>query len=112
MTDQSSESPSGWYAVRSVIRLNPTDAETERPYEERITLWQARTFEEAIQRAEAEAVEYAQDSGDYLIEFGQAYALDEEPGDGVEVFSLLRDSELDPSQYLATFFETGWERSH
>jgi hypothetical protein len=112
MDQLSMEPQSGWYAVRSVIRLNPTDDESERPYEERITLWQAESFEVAIERAEAEAVEYARETGDYLIEFGQAYALDDAPADGVEVFSLLRDSELDPSQYLATFFETGWERSH
>jgi hypothetical protein len=41
----------------------------------------------------------------------QSYEL-AEPLDahGVEVFSRLRDSELEPSVYLDTFFETGSER--
>jgi hypothetical protein len=36
--------------------------------------------------------------------------LPESPGYGTEVFSLMRDSVLEPNAYLSTFFETGTER--
>jgi hypothetical protein len=40
----------------------------------------------------------------------QSYQLSAEPGDGVEVLSLMRDSELEPEQYLDAYFATGSER--
>lgn len=32
------------------------------------------------------------------------------PRDGAEVFSLMRDSDLEPDDYLDAFFSTGNER--
>jgi hypothetical protein len=43
-----------WYAVRCLFQGSDGG---ETSYEERITLWQAASLEDAIQRAEAEAVE-------------------------------------------------------
>ena len=40
----------------------------------------------------------------------QIYRLAELPGNGAEVFSLLRTSALGPAEYLSTFFDTGYER--
>jgi hypothetical protein len=40
----------------------------------------------------------------------QAYKLFDPPVDGAEVFSLIRDSQLAPDDYLNTFFDTGSER--
>jgi hypothetical protein len=91
----------GWFAVRHVIRNR--DA-----YEEQITLWRADSFEEAITRAEAEAVDYAWEGTEPLSLF-QAYELCDEPQDGAEVFSLIRRSVLAPSDYLDSFFWTGSE---
>ena len=48
--------------------------------------------------------------GGELLEFAQVYRLAEFPADGAEVFSLMRDSDLDADQYLSTFFDTGSER--
>lgn len=42
----------GWYAGRCLIRVDAM-------YEERITLWNASSFDVAIQAAETEASEYA-----------------------------------------------------
>ena len=39
----------------------------------------------------------------------QAFHLFEPPADGAEVFSLLRDSQLGPDEYLTTYFDTGDE---
>jgi hypothetical protein len=93
-----------WFGVRCVF------ADPEGTYEERVTLWQADSFDEAVLLAESEATEYAADVGSVFLGFAQAYVMAEPPGNGVEVFSLLRDSDLDPDEYLDRFFDTGYER--
>jgi hypothetical protein len=79
-------------------------------YEERITLWRAFAADEAIARAEEEAQEYAETVGDEYLGFAQSYHLSDSPGDGAEVFSLFRDSSLEPGDYLDHFFDSGEER--
>ena len=98
-----------WYAVRSVFRA-PSDG--ENAYEERITLWVAGSAGDALERAVAEAEEYAEYAGaEHLSDFGQVYHLaDAPPRDGAEVFSLTRDSALAPRAYVEQFFDTGAER--
>lgn len=95
-----------WFTVRCVLHHRDLDA-----YEERITLWRADDFRAAIARAEDEARDYASDSetAEYTG-LAQAYELSDPPVDGAEVFSLIRDSELPPDDYLNTFFDTGSER--
>ena len=97
-----------WYAVRSLF-ADP--AGSESAYEERITLWQAADLDDALARAAAEAVEYAEFAGmTYLSEFDQSYPLaDAPPRDGAEVFSLTRSSALPPQPYVEQFFDTGRE---
>ena len=100
-----------WYAVRSLFHDPEGSASA---YEERITLWQAADLEDALARAAAEAVEYAEFAGvTYLGEFAQSYPLaDAPPRDGAEVFSLTRSSALPPKAYVQQFFDTGRERQH
>lgn len=108
MTDERS---SGWYAVRCVFAFEGLSEDAARTYEERVTLWRASSHDEAIERAEAEARDYAAvlAPAEY-VELAQSYELPDAPADGVEVFSLMRDSDLTPSAYLDAFFETGMER--
>ncbi len=98
-----------WYAVRSLFRLA---GEGENAYEERITVWQAVSLDEALERAAAEAAEYAEFAGTtYLADFGQVDPLaDAPPRDGAEVFALTRDSALAADAYVDRFFTTGHER--
>src|SRR5665213_1932742 len=79
-------------------------------YEERLTLWQAPTIDEALLLAESEASRYASENSVEFLGFSQAYAMPE-PVDGssVEVFSLLRQSELPPKPYIERHFNTGRE---
>jgi hypothetical protein len=107
VTDDESTS---WYGVRCLFQHRPVDAEATS-YEERITIWRAGSFDEAIELAEAEATEYAAARED-VTDLGlvQAYGLSELPGQGAEVFSLIRDSALAPDDYLDQFFDTGAER--
>lgn len=104
---------SGWVSVRCILH---TERQGSRFYEERITLWQASSMAEAVERAETEAHEYARDTsseGDTTIYAGlaQAYLLFDDLEDGAEVYSLVRRSDLAPEDYLDTFFDTGAERT-
>ncbi|MFD8526833.1 hypothetical protein ACFV0L_05430 [Streptosporangium canum] len=100
-------SDTGWYAVRCVFRWGPP----HDTYEERVTLWRAGSFDEAIAMAERETGEYVADSPFEHLGLAQAYRLvDDVIESGTEIFSLLRDSDLEPEEYLSAFFDTGRER--
>ncbi|WP_158257214.1 hypothetical protein [Kineococcus xinjiangensis] len=95
-------------SVRCLFRLHFGE---QQVFEERITLWHENDMDRAIALAEAEAQRYAesQEAVEYMG-LAQAYLLDDEPGHGAEVFSLMRTSSLHPKDYLDTFFDTGGER--
>lgn len=110
--DTASDEGKDWFAVRCVFQSAWNEEghiPSEHLYEERITLWQAESAEEAIELAEAEAAEFASDEDEYLG-LSQAYRLFDEPGHGAEVFSLMRTSVMEPDAYLDSFFDTGAER--
>jgi ABC-type nitrate/sulfonate/bicarbonate transport system substrate-binding protein len=97
-----------WFGVRCFFRhVSSVDGGT---YEERVTLWAATDFEAAIRLAEAEAEEYTKDLDCEYLGMAQAYRLDARPGQGAEVFSLMRDSPMEPGDYLSAYFDTGDER--
>jgi len=105
-----------WFAVRTVVAemenqpWGPHDLGTgEIDYEERITLWRAPSVDAAIAYAEAEAARYVEDVGGEALGFAQAYSLGDDPGHGVEVFSLIRRSSLPPERYIDRHFDTGTE---
>jgi len=94
-----------WFSVRCVFHHFDKGA-----YEERITLWDADDFEQAIALAEAEAADYVAALGGVRpTGLSQAYHLADEPKPGAELFSLLRRSPLAGDEYLDTFFTTGTE---
>jgi pentatricopeptide repeat protein len=104
--EDGSDGEPGWFGVRCVFRWSrpPT-------YEERITLWQAASLDDAIARAEQEAAGYAERLGSEYLEIAQAYWIGaDRPEEGSEVFSLMRDSDLEPDDYLDAFYDTGNER--
>lgn len=112
MTDNEVE----WFSVRCVFRATankpwgPHDLEGEESaYEERITLWRAKSAEDAIRLAEVEARTYeAQIEVEYLG-LAQSYRIADPIEQGGEVFSMIRKSDLAPSDYLDRFFDTGTE---
>lgn len=96
----------GWFGVRCVFRWSQPPT-----YEERITLWEAVSLDDAIAQAEEEARTYAQRLDSEYLDIAQAYWIGAvRPANGSEVFSLMRDSELDADDYLDTFYDTGQER--
>ncbi|MEU4240869.1 hypothetical protein [Actinoplanes sp. NPDC026619] len=93
-----------WFGVRCIFHYKTNEA-----YEERITVWETESFTSAIALAEKEAAEYADDVGCTYVDLAQAYRLDEPPGNGAEVFSLIRKSDLGSNAYVGRFFSTGKE---
>jgi hypothetical protein len=96
------------YSVRCHFQIDV------RHYEERITVWQAASFDEAIDQAEAEAENYAERvDGRYLGSCDCFHLADAgmQASQGAEIYSLIRASDLDADTYLRTFFFTGTERS-
>ena len=93
-----------WFGVRHVLQ-NDTN------FEERVTVWQASSFEEAMSLARQEAKEYADGAlyDGHVLGLFQAYELFEPPGHGAEVFSLIRASQLAPDDYVRHFYDTGEE---
>ena len=81
-------------------------------YEERITVWRAENIDEAINKAEAEVKKYCSDINNALFTgLSQAFWLFEPiDADGIEIFSLLRESDYEIDEYLDNFFSTGHER--
>lgn len=65
-----------------------------------MTLWQGSSLDNAIERAEGDAAEYASDLGMTYLGLAQAYKLTDEPADGAEVFSLFREIGLIDNAYL------------
>jgi hypothetical protein len=105
-----------WYGVRCIFvdeankPWGPRDLEPgERFFEERITLWRAKSFKKAIALAEAEAEDYAETLDSEYTGLAQAFRFDGKPEQGAEVYSLLRRSSLDVPDYLDHFFDTGAE---
>lgn len=103
------------YTVRSIVRWAPRpDQEKAFIYEERITAWKADSLGDAIELAEAEVKKYAEKEGFFALDLFQAHWLFDEINlipQGTEIFSLLRESDLEAEAYLDAFFDTGTERS-
>ncbi|MBA2751725.1 MAG: DUF4288 domain-containing protein, partial [Actinobacteria bacterium] len=61
-----------WFTVRCVFAFKD---EHGTRYEERVTLWSASSTEEAIERAEQEAREYAEELGASYVGLTQSFHL-------------------------------------
>lgn len=101
-----------WYSVRCIFRHKKrSDMTKNYLYEERITLWKAVSFDEAIELAEKEAKEYARNNECEYIELAQTYHLyDDEIAHGTEIFSLMREHNYTPKRYIDRYFDTNYER--
>src|SRR5512141_3282241 len=94
-----------WFSVRCVYRLLPP---IDR-YVERITVWRATSFPEVLALAEHDAQDCAAREGLEYLGFADAFQMPQAPEDGIELFSLMRDSDLDAVDYVVRVFATGGE---
>ncbi|MFE7553814.1 DUF4288 domain-containing protein [Streptomyces gardneri] len=92
--------PKAWYSARTFYRWLTWK---NRPYEERVVLFRARSLDEAVELAERESAAYAAESGFEVLDMVQAYRIsegDEEMGAGTEVFSVLHALDLSADEFL------------
>ena len=107
------------FSIKCLFRHAPmSDDKAAHIYEERITTWLAENEDEAIQLAETEAYDYANSLSQgsehpvEYIHYCMAYSTQEEQfASGLETFSLMRDSDLNPDEYIDSFYDTGSERT-
>jgi len=87
----------------------------EPGYEERILIVRADDADSAISRAERISRENYESDSTVYTDYAMAFHIFDESGDalgeGVEVFSLIRKSDLDVDDYLDRFHDTGDECS-
>ena len=100
------------YSVRCIVEIPKEEFNSlAYLYEERITAWLATDIDQAIDKAITEVEDYCEANGYKFTGLSQAYWMTENAQlDGVEVFSLLRESDLPSDEYLDAFFSTGNER--
>jgi hypothetical protein len=96
-----------WYGVRLVYRVTFA---SRHAYEERVLIVRAEDFDSAIARAEQISRDDYEDESIIYTKYAIAFHIFDENGDGIEVFSLIRESDLDVDDYLNRFHDTGKER--
>jgi len=90
-----------WYAVRTVYHFG-TKPDGTNIFEERIVAFQAASFDEAHQKADAEAAKYEQDHGLTAHEDQLSYQQDgDELIDGYEIWSQLFEASLSLNEFYA-----------
>lgn len=101
-----------WYSAMCIFLHTGIKSSHGQVYEERAILVRAESFDEALSRAEVMAEEYAKDvEGCSYTGFVNVFHLfDENVGDGAEIYSLMRTSDLSTDEYLDRFYDTGTER--
>lgn len=101
-----------WFSVRCIFH-HPNLAKEKGKflYEERILLWETENIDKAIELAESEAKKYADKSDCIYMGLAQAFSIYiTKPESGSEVFSLMRDNNSTPDDYLDSYFDTGNKR--
>lgn len=107
--DHDFEVGSQWFSVRSHYRFIGEFG--QNIYEERIVLFRADNGADAIRQAESEAAQYGDEAACEVLPMLQSFRLFDDVGPQGEIFSLMRESELDPESYIDQFFDTGTERT-
>ena len=97
-----------WYSVRSIFRSDRTeDGKPCRTFEERVVLFRAASFEEALAKGEVEAKRYAADwpHPKVLDHIVALHIHDEELREGDEVWSCIRGLDIGDDEFIRRFYE-------
>jgi len=107
MNSESNASPN-WFSGLSIYHV--TD-ESPPVYEERIVVVWASAFHDADKQLKAEALQYEKDhAGHKLLAFRLIYNTQEETLEsGAEVWSVLKEAELPPDEYLRQYHGNDFE---
>lgn len=98
-----------WYSVKGLFRwYMKVDGSTDQ-FEERVVLFEAESFAEALDLAEAEAKSYCQpdEQANFCIEpvgWWRAYWIGETPASGVAVFSRGAKTSLSSKSFVQRYY--------
>jgi len=113
--DSNDQPEKTWYAVKGLYRWHFKETGDTVNFEERVVVFLASSFDEALNLAEQEANRYCTDdpTANFRIESTKAfwvYLIDEEIINGTEVFSRLMDSGLSTERFLRRYYPKSHER--
>jgi hypothetical protein len=103
-----------WFGARTIYRVEKSNTinHPNKLYEERVVLISANSIDDALAKAEKEAEIYASDTDMTYLGYVNVFELyHNKIEDGTEVYSLMRESELEADAYIDKFFDTGSERT-
>ena len=96
-----------WYSVRSAFRVDLThNGKARRAFEERVVLFRAANFDEALAKGEAEAKRYAAflQTGALLDHIVAYHIHDDELVEGDEVWSCMRDLDATDDDFVRRIY--------
>ena len=101
-----------WYGIKCLVEHSGLSGEPGLlVYEERIVIFRASGFDQAIERAEREVADYAQRNGARYIGYCNAYKIDAPAiEDGTEVYSLMREVPLSPGEFITRYYDDGTDK--
>ncbi len=97
-----------WYSVRSAFRVDLThNGKARRAFEERVVLFRAASFDEALAKGEAETKRYAAflQTGTLLDHIVAYHIHDDELVEGDEVWSCMRGLETTDEEFMRRIYE-------
>ena len=110
MNKQPTSNDEPWYGAQMVFRNKRAGKQAQYSYEERFVLIRAESETKAFAKAEDEAKEYCKGLDSEYLGFVRLFHIFEEKiDDKSEVFSIMRDSDLESDAYLDRFYDTGIE---
>jgi hypothetical protein len=101
-----------WYSVKGLFRWYfKENGETER-IEERVVLFQAESFDQALDFAETEGKQYClpDPNANFCVEpigWWHAYWMGEQPASGVEIFSRGCKTSLEGKAFVRRYYPKG-----
>ncbi|PCJ96015.1 MAG: hypothetical protein COA45_11490 [Zetaproteobacteria bacterium] len=111
------ENEKEWFSVKGIFRWFMKETGGTSSFEERIVIFQAMSFDDAIKLAENEAKEYCKEdaTANFKIEslgLWNAFSLsDGAIQNKTEVYSNLVDSDLSTKQYIEKYYPESGARN-
>jgi hypothetical protein len=116
-TAQLAEIAGEWFAVKGLFRWYFKDTGDTGSVEERIILFWAENFDQAIEYAEQEAVKYCEEDPAAKLQiealgWWDAYRImEEQVGHGVEIYSRLADTSLSGEAFIRRYYPKSQDRT-